>query len=70
MMRAPCDPETNIPQVTVITGYVDDESRAGMFVDKVPLYYIDHASTAGSCVFHAHIPIRSMGVRQRLLILP
>jgi hypothetical protein len=20
------------------------------------LYYIDHASTAGSCVFHAHIP--------------
>lgn len=20
------------------------------------MYYIDHASTAGSCVFHAHIP--------------
>lgn len=28
----------------------------GTFVDKVPLYYIDQASTAGSCVFHAHIP--------------
>ncbi|MFL6486439.1 MAG: hypothetical protein ACJ70U_02315 [Nitrososphaera sp.] len=69
-MRVPCDPETNIPQVTVIAGYIDDESRAGTFLDKVPLYYIDHASTAGICVFHAHIPIRSMGVRQRLLILP
>jgi hypothetical protein len=25
-------------------------------MDKMPLYYINHASTAGSCVFHAHIP--------------
>jgi hypothetical protein len=25
-------------------------------VDKVPLFYIDHASTARSCVWHAHIP--------------
>jgi hypothetical protein len=55
LMRAPCDPETHIPQVTVIAGHID-ESRDGTFVDKVPLYYIVHASTAGSCVFHAHIP--------------
>jgi hypothetical protein len=55
LMRAPCDPESHVPQVTVIAGHID-ESRDGTFVDKVPLYYIDHASTAGSCVFHAHIP--------------
>jgi hypothetical protein len=55
LMRAPCDPETRIPQVTVIAGHVD-ESRESTFLDKVPLYYIDHASTAGSCVYHAHIP--------------
>jgi hypothetical protein len=55
LMRAPCDPETHLPQVTVIAGHID-ESTEGTFVDKVPLYYIDHASTAGSCVFHAHIP--------------
>jgi hypothetical protein len=55
LMRVPCDPETHVPQVTVIAGHID-ESRDSTFVDKVPLYYIDHASTAESCVFHAHIP--------------
>jgi hypothetical protein len=55
LMRAPCDPDTHVPQVTVIAGHID-ESIESTFVDKVPLYYIDHASTAGSCVFHAHIP--------------
>ncbi len=55
LMRAPCDPETHVPQITVIAGHID-ESTHRTFVDKVPLYYIDHASTAGSCVFHAHIP--------------
>ena len=55
LMRAPCDPETKVPDVTVIAGHID-ESANNTRVDKVPLYYIDHASTAGSCVFHAHIP--------------
>ena len=55
LMRAPCDPETHVPLVTIIAGHIDESSQ-GTFVDKVPLYYIDHASTAGSCVFHAHIP--------------
>ena len=55
LMRAPCDPETHIPQVTVIAGHID-ESIEGTFVDKVPLYYINQASTAEGCVFHAHIP--------------
>ena len=55
LMRAPCDPDTKIPEVTVIAGHID-ESANNTHVDKVPLYYIDHASTAGSCVFHAHIP--------------
>jgi hypothetical protein len=55
LMRSPCDPETHVPQATVIAGHID-ESRDSTFVDKIPLYYIDHASTAGSCVFHAHIP--------------
>ncbi len=55
LMRAPCDPDTQVPQATVIAGHIDESSHS-TFVDKVPLYYIDHASTAGSCVFHAHIP--------------
>ncbi len=55
LMRAPCDEQTHVPQVTVIAGHID-ESRNGTFVDKIPLYYISHASTARSCVFHAHIP--------------
>lgn len=55
LLRAPCDEDTHIPTITVIAGHID-ESAEMTFMDKVPLYYIDHASTAGSCVFHAHIP--------------
>ena len=55
LLRSPCDPETHVPQATVIAGHID-ESRDSTFVDKIQLYYIDHASTAESCVFHAHIP--------------
>jgi hypothetical protein len=55
LLRAPCDPETHVPYVTAIAGHID-ESAEMTHIDKVPLYYIDHASTAGSCVFHAHIP--------------
>jgi hypothetical protein len=36
--------------------YTIDEHEHETHVDKIPLFYIDHASTAGSCVFHAHIP--------------
>jgi hypothetical protein len=54
LLRAPCD-DNHIPTVTVIAGHID-EHMDGTFVDKVPLYYIAHASTAGSCVWHAHIP--------------
>jgi hypothetical protein len=55
LMRATCDPETKVPLATVIAGHID-ESAEGTFVDKVPLYYIDHASTADRCVYHAHVP--------------
>jgi len=55
LMRAPCDPDTHVPYVTVIAGHVD-ESAHGTYVDKMPLYYILHASTADSCVYHAHMP--------------
>jgi hypothetical protein len=54
LLRAPCD-DDHVPTVTVIAGHID-ESEHGTFVDKVPLYYIAHASTAGSCVWHAHVP--------------
>jgi hypothetical protein len=54
LMRAPCD-DDHVPTITVIAGHID-EHMDSTFVDKVPLYYIDHASTAGSCVFHAHVP--------------
>jgi hypothetical protein len=55
LMRSPCDPDTKVPAVTVIAGHID-ESADHTYVDKVPLYYIEHASTAGSCVYHAHLP--------------
>jgi hypothetical protein len=55
LLRAPCDLDTHVPEVTVIAGHID-ESAMGTFVDKVPLYYISHASGPDSCVFHAHVP--------------
>jgi len=54
LLRAPCD-DDHVPTITVIAGHID-ESEHGTFVDKVPLYYIDHASGPDSCVWHAHIP--------------
>lgn len=54
LLRAPCD-DDHVPTITVIAGHID-ESKHGTFVDKVPLYYIDHASGQDSCVWHAHIP--------------
>jgi hypothetical protein len=54
LLRAPCD-EDHVPFVTVIAGHIDEHEDL-THVDKVPLFYIDHASTAGSCVYHAHIP--------------
>lgn len=55
LMRAPCNDETHVPAITVIAGHID-ESAHGTFVDKVPLYYISHASGPDSCVYHAHVP--------------
>ena len=56
LMRAPCnDAEPPQPLVTVIAGHIDEFANL-THVDKVPLFYIGHASTAGSCVYHAHIP--------------
>ena len=54
LLRAPCD-DNHVPTVTVLAGHID-ESKEMTHVDKVPLYYISHASTVGSCVWHAHIP--------------
>jgi hypothetical protein len=54
LMRAPCD-DDHVPTVTVIAGHID-ESEHGTFVDKIPLYYIAHASGPDSCVWHAHVP--------------
>jgi hypothetical protein len=55
LLRSPCDPDTHVPAITVIAGHID-ESANSTFVDKVPLYYIAHASGPNSCVYHAHIP--------------
>ena len=63
LLRAPCEdvdpeeepPEIPRPLVTVIAGHID-ELESLTHVDKIPLYYIGHASTAGSCVYHAHLP--------------
>jgi hypothetical protein len=55
LYRAVCDPETKQPFVTAIAGHIDESANL-THVEPIPLYYIDHASTAGSCVYHAHIP--------------
>lgn len=55
LMRAPCDPDIHVPYVSVIAGHID-ESADHTYVDTMPLYYISHASTADSCVYHAHMP--------------
>lgn len=57
LYRAPCDDTTEPPKplVTVIAGHIDEAANL-THVDKIPLYYVGHASTAGSCVYHAHIP--------------
>src|SRR5215204_7517337 len=55
LYRGPCDPVTHEPFVSAIAGHID-ESEEMTHVDFIPLYYINHASTAGSCVYHAHIP--------------
>jgi hypothetical protein len=56
LLRAPCDDtEPPKPLATVIAGHID-ESENLTHVDKVPLYFVGHASTAGSCVYHAHLP--------------
>jgi hypothetical protein len=54
LLRAPCD-DNHMPTITVIAGHID-ESEHGTHVDRVPLYYIDHASGPDSCVWHAHVP--------------
>ena len=43
------------PLVTVIAGHIDEVENL-THVDKVPLFYVGQASTAGSCVYHAHLP--------------
>jgi hypothetical protein len=54
LLRAPCDSKHK-PIVTVIAGHIDEHNDF-THVDKVPLFYIGAASTAKSCVYHAHIP--------------
>ena len=54
LLRAPCDSK-NKPLVTVIAGHIDEHNDF-THVDKVPLFYIGAASTAKSCICHAHIP--------------
>jgi hypothetical protein len=56
LLRAPCEGENNnAPTITAIAGHID-ESEHGTFVDKIPLYYVAHASGPDRCVWHAHIP--------------
>jgi hypothetical protein len=54
LVRAPCDSKHR-PLVTVIAGHIDEHNDF-THVDKVPLFYIGAASTAKSCIWHAHIP--------------
>ena len=59
LLRSPCDPATHVPAITVVAGHID-ESAHGTYVDKVPLYYVSHASGPDICVFHTYtFPIQS-----------
>jgi hypothetical protein len=53
-LRVPCD-ATHRPFITVMASHIDEHEDQA-FVDKMPLFYINHASTANSCVWHAHVP--------------
>jgi hypothetical protein len=53
-LRVPCD-VTHHPFITVMASHID-EHEDQTFVDKIPLFYINYASTANSCVWHAHVP--------------
>ena len=56
LYRAPCDPDTKVPIVSVIAGHIDESANL-THVDFVPLYYVGPASPLeGICVYHAHIP--------------
>ena len=56
LYRAPCDPVSKEPIVSVIAGHIDESANL-THVDFVPLYYVGHASPLeGICVYHAHIP--------------
>jgi hypothetical protein len=54
LYRGPCNTD-HTPMVSVMAGHID-EHNANTHMDLIPLFYIDAASTAGSCVWHAHIP--------------
>jgi hypothetical protein len=60
LYRGPCVPvtdgdDTMKPTVAVMAGHID-EHNGNTHMELVPLFYIGAASTAGSCVWHAHIP--------------
>ena len=56
LYRAPCDPVSKEPIVSVIAGHIDESANL-THVDFVPLYYVGHASPLeGICVYHAHLP--------------
>ncbi len=59
LLRSVCavfdESEPPKPLVTVIAGHIDEFENL-THVDKVPLFYVGQASTAGSCVYHAHLP--------------
>jgi hypothetical protein len=65
LYRGPCDEVTithdeeswtnHVPKVAVIAGHIDVEAT-NTNVQIMPLFYISHASTAGSCVWHGHVP--------------
>ncbi len=54
LVKMPCN-DDNIPKATVIAGHIDEHTDT-THVDKVPLYFISHASDKDSCTYHAHIP--------------
>jgi hypothetical protein len=54
LYRGPCN-DDHTPKVSVMAGHID-EHNGNTHMDLIPLFYIHAASTAGSCVWHAHIP--------------
>ena len=54
LAKVPCDSK-HVPKVTIIAGHIDEHADQ-THVDKIPLFFISHATDKFSCTYHSHVP--------------